>query len=217
MNDASALEARLIGDWRAGDRAAGDELLRRYIPTLLAFFRKRTARNVDELVQRTLVACLDAVENFEARSSFRVFLLGIARNQFLTSLRASARPSESPDPLATFPEDSPSQIVASKQELQVLFAAVAMVAEPFKEALRMFYWDGMSIEDIAFALDVSPGTVKSRLGRGRAMLKERLATTSGFPGGALVEELIDRPLAKVGNLPTLGGYSVDEEPPTKSR
>lgn len=217
MNDASALEAKLIGDWRAGDRAAGDELLRRYIPTLTAFFRKRTTRNVDELVQRTLVACLDAVEHFEARSSFRVFLLGIARNQFLTSLRANTRASESPDPLATFPEDSPSQIVATKQELQVLFAAVAMMAEPFKETLRMFYWDGMSVEDIASSLNVSPGTVKSRLGRGRAMLKDRLATTLGSPGGALVEELIDRPLEKVGNPTTLGRYSADEEPPTKSR
>jgi RNA polymerase sigma-70 factor (ECF subfamily) len=216
MNDANALEAKLIGDWRAGDRAAGDELLRRYIPTLASFFRKRTTRNVDELVQRTLVACIDAVEHFEARSSFRVFLLGIARNQFLTSLRANARPSESSDPLSTFPEDSPSQIVASKQELQVLFAALALIAEPFKETLRMFYWDGMSVEDIAGALEISPGTVKSRLGRGRAMLKERLATTLASRGGALVEELIDRPLTKVGNLAPLGCYSIDEEP-RKSR
>jgi RNA polymerase sigma-70 factor (ECF subfamily) len=97
--------------------------------------------------------------------------------------------------LATFPEDSPSQLVASKQDLQVLFGALTTISAPFRDVLRMFYWDGMSIEQIASLLDISPGTVKSRLGRGRSMLKDRLSHVDG----ALVQEIMDRPFAKVGN------------------
>jgi len=92
----------LLERWRAGDREAADELLRRCRPTLAAFFRRRTSENVDELVQRTLVACLQAITNFEGRSSFKSFLLGIARNQFLMSLRSN-KPHERPALVSTFP------------------------------------------------------------------------------------------------------------------
>jgi RNA polymerase sigma-70 factor (ECF subfamily) len=192
-------EETLIQRWRAGDRDAGGELLRRHIPAVTAFLRRRTSHNVDELVQRTLVVCMDAVERFEGRSAFRVFLLGIARNQFLTSLRETPRPSEEAAQPATFPEDGPSQLVASKQELQVLFVALTNIASPFRDVLKMFYWEGMSIEEIASHLGIAVGTVKSRLGRGRSMLKERLSATNRAHG-TLVDRLIDGPFAKVGNL-----------------
>ncbi len=166
-------EEMLLGAWRAGDRGAADELLRRCTPLLQSFFRQRTSQNVDELVQRTLVACLQAVDQFEGRATFRSFLLGIARNQFLMSLRSN-RPSEQPNLLTTFPEDSPSQLVASKEELRILVEALNTTPSPFREALRMFYWDELSVEEIARVLAISSGTVKSRLARGRAMIRERI-------------------------------------------
>src|SRR6185369_6813856 len=70
------IEETLLDQWRAGDRLAADELLRRCKPMLVGFFRRRTSENVDELVQRTLVACIQSVVNFEDRSSFKAFLLG---------------------------------------------------------------------------------------------------------------------------------------------
>ena len=171
-------ENELLDRWRAGDRAAGDELLRRCKPILGAFFRRRTGDNVDELVQRTMVACAQAIWNFEGRSSFQSFVLGIARNQFLMSLRSN-RPREAPGTDRTFPEDSPSQLVASKEELRILVAALNATASPFREVLKMFYWDDLSVEEIAKALDIPTGTVKSRLGRGRTMTKERIIEAAG--------------------------------------
>src|SRR5579859_4878239 len=131
-------EDQLLDHWRTGDREAADELLRRCKPMLAAFFRRRTAENVDELVQRTLVACLQAITNFEGRSSFKAFLLGIARNQFLMSLRSN-KPREKPASVSTFPEDSPSQLVASKEELRILAAALNATSPPFRQVLKMFY------------------------------------------------------------------------------
>src|SRR5258705_13485384 len=106
-------EDMLLDEWRGGDRVAADELLRRAKPMLAGFFRRGTTDNVDELVQRTLVASIQSIANFEGRSSFKAFLLGIARNQFLMSLRAN-KPRERTTSVSTFPEDSPSQLVASK-------------------------------------------------------------------------------------------------------
>ena len=179
----------LLEAWRAGDRAAGDELLRRSEPVLLSFFRRRTSQNVDELVQRTLVACIHAVAKFEGRSTFKGFLLGIARNQFLMGLR-TRKTAEIPDTLATFPEDGPSQLVASKEELKILLAALQTTQSPFRETLKMFYWDELSVDQIAKILDVPSGTVKSRLGRGRAMIRERLLHAAG-PGSIVIKKWIE--------------------------
>jgi RNA polymerase sigma factor (sigma-70 family) len=175
-------EEVLLEQWRAGDRAAGDELLRRCKPVIWAFFRRRTSDNVDELVQRTLVACIQA--NFEGRSSFMSFVLGIARNQFLMSLR-SKRPHDSVGAVSTFPEDSPSQLVASKQELRILSAALNATSDPFRQVLKMFYWDDLSVDEIARTLDVPTGTVKSRLGRGRSMIKARIIEAAGTDTGVV--------------------------------
>lgn len=209
-------EAALLARWRAGDRDAGGELLRRHIPMLHGFFRKRTSRNVEELVQRTLVVCLDAIGHFEGRSSFKVFLLGIARNQFLKNLPTAGRTEEEPTTLTTFPEDSPSQLLASKQELQVLFDALRSLSSPFRDVLQMFYWEGMSIEEIAVALDISPGTVKSRLGRGREMLRAQVGD-GHKPHAALVRRLVDEPPSNFGNLSGATPDSRNEELPSKSR
>jgi RNA polymerase sigma-70 factor (ECF subfamily) len=182
-------EDMLLEHWRAGDRDAADELLRRCKPMLAAFFRRRTGENVDELVQRTLVACLQAIVNFEGRSSFKAFLLGIARNQFLMSLRSN-KPREKPATVSTFPEDSPSQLVASKEELRILAAALNATSPPFRQVLKMFYWDDLSVEEIARTLDVPAGTVKSRLGRGRTMIKARIIEAAGTSQG-VARKLVD--------------------------
>ncbi len=182
MINEECTEDALLDRWRAGEREAADELLRRCKPMLSAFFRRRTGENVDELVQRTLVACLQAISNFEGRSSFKGFLLGIARNQFLMSLRSN-KPHEKPAMVSTYPEDSPSQLVASKEELRILAAALNATSPPFRQVLKMFYWDDLSVEEIARTLDVPAGTVKSRLGRGRSMIKARIIEAAGTSQG----------------------------------
>jgi RNA polymerase sigma-70 factor (ECF subfamily) len=178
MIHAECTEDTLLDQWRAGDREAADELLRRCEPLLAAFFRRRTAENVDELMQRTLVACMQSIGNFEGRSSFKAFLLGIARNQFLMSLRAN-KPHQELAPVSTFPEDGPSQLVASKEELRILAAALNATAPPFRQVLKMFYWDDLSVDEIARTLDIPTGTVKSRLGRGRSMIKVWILEAAG--------------------------------------
>ena len=173
-------EELLLRRWRAGDRAAGDELIALCKPVLFWFFRRRTDENVEELVQGTLAACIQAIDSFEGRSSFKTFLLGIANKQFLMNLRANrqqARPVE----FSSFHAPSPSQEFAVKERAQSVSAALSSMPLAFRRVLRMFYWGGFSVEEIARILEMPTGTVKSRLARGRTMLRSRMVATSRAP------------------------------------
>jgi len=174
MSETTAVEARLLENWRAGDRAAGSELLRHYTPALHAFLGRRTRRNVDDLVQRTLLACVQSLRHFQGRSSFKAFLLGIARNQFFMSLRSDAARSAETSGLVSWPEETPSQLFAAKQEQMRLGDALEQLAPHFRTVLSLYYLEGLSVDQIAQTLDISVGTVKSRLARGRTMMRGAL-------------------------------------------
>lgn len=171
MDPEETTEMRLIRHWRSGDRHSGDRLLRRYLPVLQSYFSRRVSQNVDELVQCTLLACVQAVNRFEGRSSFKSYLLGIAHHQFLMSLRAQPWVANEVKPLSTLPDDTPSQLAAFRQEQFVLVSALIKLEPEFLSVVKLFYWGQLSVEEIAIELGIPGGTVKSRLARGRAALK----------------------------------------------
>ena len=183
MEPEETTELRLIRHWRSGDRHSGDRLLRRYVPVLKSYFSRRVNSNVDDLIQRTLLACVQAVDRYEGRSSFKTYLLGIAHHQFLMSLRAEppALRAEGPASSATLAEHSPSQLVAFRQEHFILVKALIKLSPEFLSVLKLFYWSQQSVEEIAIALSIPPGTVKSRLARGRAELKTIVSTMHARP------------------------------------
>jgi RNA polymerase sigma factor (sigma-70 family) len=170
--------ATLLLRWRGGSREAGDRLLHRYVPELAGFFGRRSGSHADELVQRTLLACTQSVGQFEGRSTFRTYLYGIARNQYLMYRRAEAFARHTPVTLATLPEDGPSQLVAVRQEQVMLILALRRVEPDFSLVLRKYYWEEHSVEEIAQELEIPVGTVKSRLARGRASLRAHLESAS---------------------------------------
>jgi RNA polymerase sigma-70 factor (ECF subfamily) len=166
---------RLLIRWRSGNRDAGNRLLTRYVPELAGFLGRRASGNADELVQRTLLACTQNVGRFEGRSTFRTYLFGIARNQYLMDRRARAYSELEPAATATRPEDGPSQLVAVRQEQVMLILALRAVDPDFSIVLRKFYWEERTVEEIASDLGIPSGTVKSRLARGRDALRTKLA------------------------------------------
>lgn len=173
MEPEETTELQLIRHWRSGDRLSGDRLLRRYVPVLKSYFSRRVSSNVDELVQRTLLACVQSVDRYEGRSSFKSYLLGIAHHQFLMSLRSETKhtAARGPASLATLAEHSPSQLVAFRQEHCLLAQALIKLSPEFLDVFKLFYWSQLSIEQIAETLGIPAGTVKSRLARGRVELK----------------------------------------------
>ncbi|SFF51484.1 RNA polymerase sigma factor, sigma-70 family, partial [Nannocystis exedens] len=70
----------LLAAWCAGDRAAGSALFERHFRAVARFVRSKVAREaeVDDLVQSTFLACLEAGQRYRGEGSLRAYLLGIA-------------------------------------------------------------------------------------------------------------------------------------------
>ena len=69
----------------------------------------------------------------------------------------------------------PDEEVADSETASVVRAAITELDERYATVLRLHYFSEMSVEDIADTLDISEGTVKSRLSRGRAILYRKLS------------------------------------------
>ena len=82
-------EDELLYAWRAGDRAAGDQLMRLYYVSIRRFFQLRAADVADDLTQRTFLACTEGRERVAV--TVRAYLFGIARHMLLKHVEDASR------------------------------------------------------------------------------------------------------------------------------
>ncbi len=174
-------DTELLAAWRQGDRDAGDELIRNHFSSICRFFRSKLGDNVEDLVQRTFLDCVESRDRV-ADDGFRAYLFAVARNRLRDHLRQSYRRPELVDLGAHSVADlgtSPSGVAARNQEEQLLLAAMREISIDQQIALELAYWEGMRGREIATVLGIGENTVRSRLARARDALRaqvERLAT-----------------------------------------
>ncbi|MFZ4736594.1 MAG: RNA polymerase sigma factor [Bradymonadia bacterium] len=176
--NAAADDETLFSAWMGGDRDAGARLVERHYDAIVRFFRTKAGDHTDDLVQRTFLAVSEAGERYRAAASFRAFLFGIARNVFLEFLRTCVR-----DRLRD-PDFGVSSVVDLRtgaatrlgrhDEQQLLLACLQQLPVELQVAVELYYWEGISVPELASIQGVPPGTVKSRLFRARALLREAL-------------------------------------------
>ena len=174
-------DAELLQRWRSGDKSAGDALFNRHFESLRRFFRNKVGvTEVEDLLQRTLLACVESVERFRSDASFRTYLFAIARNQFAEHLRRKGRKSmrEAVDLSITSVRDagmSPSLVAAAHEQHALIAEAMQSIPVDFQITLELFYWEQLKGPELAEVLGISPATVRTRLHRARTALKKRLA------------------------------------------
>jgi RNA polymerase sigma-70 factor (ECF subfamily) len=119
------------------------------------------------------------------RNSARPWLYGIATNLLAKHrrrearrLRATARLAAAQSPLADLADRVAATIDAADQWPRVA-DAVARLPAGERDALLLHVWEGLSYEDVAAALDVPIGTVRSRINRARRRLHELAAAGGG--------------------------------------
>ena len=166
----------LLSAWRGGDDAAGQQLVRRHYGSVFGFFRSKADDAAADLTQRTFLVCLETAAKYRRDASMRAFLLGIGRRVLLESLRQRFGPS-AVDPELVAARDispTPSGIVAQREEERVLLAALRAIPLDFQVTIELFFWEHLSVDEVAGVLEVAPGTVKSRLHRAKQMLRREL-------------------------------------------
>jgi RNA polymerase sigma factor (sigma-70 family) len=174
-------DRELLEAWRMGDRAAGDELLQRHFASLARLFDSRMPERAADLIQRTMLGCVESRERVPDGVPFRAYLLGIAHRVLVAELRADDRRCRYDHLLADFDAASiasPSQAVASHRLHRELLAALRELPLDLQLPIELQYWEELTAAEIAIVLEVPEGTVKSRLRRAKEALVDGLRSSS---------------------------------------
>lgn len=173
----------LLDRWRKGDTEAGTTLFRRHFDALVRFFYGKVGGDVDDLVQTTLLGCIEAQPRFRRECSFRTFLFAVARNTLLSHYRAQAS-ERAFDPGVSSLHDlgtSPSGAVARSESSTLLLLALKRLPLDFQLALELHYWEGLRAKDLAIVLGIDPTTARTRLHRGRRALRQAFEELGADP------------------------------------
>ena len=166
----------LLAAWRDGDRQAGEALFERYFDSIYRFFERKGIGDVSDLVQRTFLGCVEARDRFAGASSFRTFLFAIARHELFGYFRGRSNRAVLDFGVSSLADLQPgvSTQARSRSEREVLLAALHLIPLELQVALELRFWEGLSGPDLAAALDVPEGTVRSRLRRALDALRAAL-------------------------------------------
>lgn len=150
----------------------------------------RLVRNSDDagdLLQETVLRAYRFFHQFESGTNCRAWMLTILFNNFRNGYRKSSReqPAASADEfdrkveaesLRTDPAGSNPESVVSGQRMEgEVEAALAGLPAEFREAILLVDVEELSYQEVSGVLNIPIGTVKSRVSRGRAMLRDELA------------------------------------------
>ncbi len=141
--------------------------LRRYARALT-----RDINAADDLVQDCLTRALSKVHLWQKGTDLRAWLFTILHNQYVNHVRRAVREGAAvglsdSEPLLT---SAPNQ--SKRLELRDLERAIARLPEEQRSVLLLVGLEGMRYEEVAQVLDVPVGTIRSRLSRGREMLRQ---------------------------------------------
>ena len=177
-------DLELLRAWREGDREAGDRLVRRHFDSLVGFFYSKVERGVEDLIQATMLACVEGRDRI-AHGSFRAYLFGTARRVLYGHYRKH-RARDNVDFGVTSMRDlapSPSTEFKRAESKELLSEALRTVPLDFQIALELHYFEGLAPKEIAAVLEIEAGTARTRLHRGRKLLREAFDDLSADPAG----------------------------------
>jgi len=182
-------DARILRGLRAGIEGAYEELINKYEQPLYGLVYRLLGNQTDacDVVQDVFLKVFRGVNSFRGQSSLRTWIYRIAVNEAYNSRRWFARHSRhevSPGDdrteytrsfeLAVDPGPSPYDQVADGEVRTLIEQALTRINPVFRAAVVLRDIQNLSYEEIADILQVSLGTVKSRIVRGREALRREL-------------------------------------------
>lgn len=136
-----------------------------------------------ELTQDTFVKVIENIGSFRRNSSFYTWLFRVGVNEAINFCRRrfnaptlTLETAAAAAALADRADNDPSVLAQQKEVITLLTEAIGRLDEDHRVALVLRDIEQMSYTQIAEVLDIELGTVKSRLSRARAMLRELLET-----------------------------------------
>jgi RNA polymerase sigma-70 factor (ECF subfamily) len=178
----------LVRAAQSGDRGALDTLLSRHYDRVYAVCRRLAGNDADaaDATQEALIAIVRGLGRFDGRAKFSTWAYRVSTNACLDELRRRGRRPAPGLPEHETIDHDPSadrpQIDEQVSDRLTIDAALALLPEEFRAPVVLRDQLGMDYSEIASTLGIPPGTVRSRIARGRSRLADIL--TGNQPGPA---------------------------------
>lgn len=178
----------LVKKVQEGDTNAYNVLVIKYQYKVAQIISKFVANNADinDIAQDAFIKAYKAINSFRGESSFYTWLYRIVVNAAKTFLESNSKHKNSID--VDSPEfqsideqgilaskDTPDRIIESQELHEVILKAMNDLPKELREAITLREIEGMSYDDMAIALKVPVGTVRSRIFRAREFIESRMA------------------------------------------
>jgi RNA polymerase sigma factor (sigma-70 family) len=162
-------------------------LFERYSRVLYGYCARRVGPDLaEDVVAQTLLTAFEQRRRFDqSAETARPWLFGIATNLLRNHRRAEVRgwrafartgadPLDGARRVTDGIADRADERIDAAQEIRAIAGALAAMPRGHREVLLMYAWSGLDYAELAAALELPIGTVRSRLHRARARLREAL-------------------------------------------
>ncbi len=174
----------LVQAMAGGDGGALDELYARYGAGIFSFLVARLGNRqlAEEVLQDVMLAAWDSAARFRGESKVLTWLLRIARNRSINAMRRRRLPQVPiQDSLDASADDTgPLEKVVRRSERDLVRDAIQELPAGQREVLVLVFYHHLSSQEVAEVLGIAVGTVKSRLHRAKANLRDVLQAEGSF-------------------------------------
>jgi RNA polymerase sigma-70 factor, ECF subfamily len=171
-------DAQLVVRAQSGDQQAFAELVRRHNARVfrlaVSILGREFIPEAEDVAQEVFLKVHHAIESFRGESEFGSWIYRITFNQAL-NLKARVRfrsphADESVLHGAVSPESGPDQQAETAQRDRAIRDCIRTLPEVYQSALRLYYWLGSGVGEVAELLGIPENTAKSYLHRARQLL-----------------------------------------------
>ena len=191
-----------------------EELLREYGKGAETYVKYKVSvmEDAEDILQETYVQAFNSMSSLKNEESFRPWLISIARNKVNDYYRKKAEVTEVPF------DDAVVQYVTVNRPVNTSVSdTMKKLSDEERELLHLYYWEDMSVKDIARELNIPEGTVKSRLHKARKSFEKKYPKEE-LSMKRLPEKIFDYTIKKIDKEPfetkwneLMGWFLVPEE------
>jgi RNA polymerase sigma-70 factor, ECF subfamily len=175
--DGAQSDADLVRAVAEGDRRALEDLYARHAPWLVLRLTRRCNDRalVDEAVQDTFVAVWRGARRWDGRGEVAAWVWGIGIRRLIDQLRSAPRPTEELPASWAGAEPSAEERVLVGVEYGDLAGALDRLSPELRAVVQATVLDGLTTKEAGRLLGIPAGTVKTRMMRAKAQMREALA------------------------------------------
>jgi RNA polymerase sigma factor (sigma-70 family) len=170
-------DLELLEAWRGGDRQAAGEILDRYYKLIRCTVATKVPdSDVDDLVQKVVMALYEGRERFRADAKLKTYAMRVTRNVIADYFRRR-RPTTPLDVLGSSARElgaGPSSLIIEQEKHRLLLEALRSVSLDDQLILELHYWEKMTGPQLAQVFECPEPAIRSRVRRAKVRLREQL-------------------------------------------